>query len=194
VDKHGRTPLMIASAANLPVAINMILRNRSNIVETEVSNMRSRARTVSSEPANDDDDEQDLDDVTASINISDVEGNCCLHYAYATGAASAITALEAALLNSKTRAKEVLNFKQEAPVDCAGKISYMRPILPKVCNFYLKIPTKDISSCSSVDLSGAKSTTSASESARREPSDGSSHEASVPPPRVASSKIDFDDL
>lgn len=197
VDRHGRTPLMIASAANLPVAINMLLSNRANIAVAEVKNVaQSRLRsnrTALENPATkedvdananniDDDDDgtfDDLDDVAASIHITDIDGNCCLHYAYASGAAAAITVLEAALLKSNRRVKEVLNFKQESPVDCAGKISYMKAILPKVCNFYM---TPSIVRHSCDDYVSPKSP-------EVNKSDVT-HIKVVP----SSSKIDFDDL
>jgi len=177
---------MIASAANLHVAINMLLRNRASIAATEVRNARSRNHASSGDPAADDDyfDGDELDDVASSINITDVEGNCSLHYAYATGAAAAITALEAALINSSKRVGEVLNFKQESPMDSAGKISYMRPILPRVCNFYLKVPVKPRREGSNEDGSRRGGVSDYVDRQRTED----------PSPAVTTSKIDLDDL
>ena len=134
VDKNGRTPLMMASGANLIPAMQVLLGiNNSN-------NSKKSMLSDSDSPESQLNLELEHNPQVDSLDISDVEGNSCLHFAYATGAASSIVLIESIYRNarrfstgsSSSTSSDVdrVNIVGDTPTDNAGKISYMIPVLP----------------------------------------------------------------
>lgn len=102
---------MIAAGANLVPAIKLLLNINGNGGVASTDSMGHN---------------QQMD----SMNITDVEGNNCLHFAYATGAASSIVLIESLFRDGRSSDTDRVNMAGDTPTDNAGKVSYMIPVVP----------------------------------------------------------------
>ena len=139
---------MFASGANLVVAIGILLGtqdqpNKSPSRDiTVIHGSKFQKKTIKSDLENGSNANLDSNcnvdlhstafSISETIQLSDCEGNSALHFAYSTGAALSIMLLETELAKAnKASGMELVNYRGDTPIDNAGKISIMLPIIPK---------------------------------------------------------------